>query len=618
MELSEEQQRRIEENRLAALARLHANSKGHKTNQEERLDVGKKTNFFAHQPKKNASKASSLKTRLQSVGMVAVVEGGEALMFKDLPGAYYRNRQWNLPLSSYKAFVSNNKVTEGIPENVVELLLNKREDKCEFDLQGTVPSDLLHSLFPFQVDGVQWGLAKNGRFILADDMGLGKSLQALAVASYYRHEWPLLILSPASMVATWTEQVKKWLQLNEDCIAVAYDGKAHLNGLVNLISYDLGVRLIDQIRTLNAGVIIADESHCLRNSSTKRFTVLSPILKRASRLVMLSGTPALSRPFELFTQLSMVAPSLFPRQKDYGLRYCSGRRDRFGWNFRGASNLKELGIILEETVMLRRTKAKVLSQLPRKIRQQVFVKIEEKELKELKLLLDTISNNEWLNVHNLLEEPQNRGELMTLWKRTGEAKLPAMWNYITDLLDTGDSMGEDDYEQGEEGGGQPQGRKVLLFAHHISLMDELEKRLSEAKIGFIRIDGRTPPSSRHSLCDQFQHNRKVRVAILSITAASVGLTLTAATLVVFCELFFNPGILVQAEDRAHRIGQTDSVTVHYLLARGTIDDRLWPLLLSKLNTLESVGLGENGFSGMIQIEHDQKQLKMDKYLVINN
>jgi SWI/SNF-related matrix-associated actin-dependent regulator 1 of chromatin subfamily A len=105
--------------------------------------------------------------------------------------------------------------------------------------------------------------------------------------------------------------------------------------------------------------------------------------------------------------------------------------------------------------------------------------------------------------------------------------------------------------------------------------------------------------------------------VLSITAASVGLTLTAATLVVFCELFFNPGILVQAEDRAHRIGQTDSVTVHYLLARGTIDDRLWPLLLSKLNTLETVGLGSNDFTGITQVEHDDKQLRIDRFLTPN-
>lgn len=89
--------------------------------------------------------------------------------------------------------------------------------------------------------------------------------------------------------------------------------------------------------------------------------------------------------------------------------------------------------------------------------------------------------------------------------------------------------------------------------------------------------------------------------------------MTAASIVVFAELFWNPGILMQAEDRAHRIGQTDSVTVHYLLSRGTTDDRIWPLILQKLNTLEEVGLGKNDFGGMAQIEHDVNQSKIEKY-----
>lgn len=89
--------------------------------------------------------------------------------------------------------------------------------------------------------------------------------------------------------------------------------------------------------------------------------------------------------------------------------------------------------------------------------------------------------------------------------------------------------------------------------------------------------------------------------------------MTAASIVVFSELFWNPGILVQAEDRAHRIGQTDSVTVHYLLSKGTTDDRMWPLILQKLNTLESVGLGKNDFGGIAQIEHDPSQSRIEKF-----
>jgi SWI/SNF-related matrix-associated actin-dependent regulator 1 of chromatin subfamily A len=150
---------------------------------------------------------------------------------------------------------------------------------------------------------------------------------------------------------------------------------------------------------------------------------------------------------------------------------------------------------------------------------------------------------------------QNRPEFTALWKRTAEVKLPAILEYIADLLDSG--------------------HKMLIFAHHQSIMDALQDHMVTLKTSYMRIDGHTPTNTRQQLCDSFQSNSLIRVALLSITAASTGLTLTAATTVLFAELFFNPGTMIQAEDRAHRIGQTDNVNVHYLLARGTTDDRIW-------------------------------------------
>merc|ERR1719384_803653 len=101
---------------------------------------------------------------------------------------------------------------------------------------------------------------------------------------------------------------------------------------------------------------------------------------------------------------------------------------------------------------------------------------------------------------------------------------------------------------------------------------------------------------RKTYCDAFQTDDNVRVALLSITAANTGLTLTAAHLVVFSELFWNPGELTQAEDRAHRIGQTDSVTIQYLVALNTADDKLWPMIQKKLEVLNEAGLSKDNFS----------------------
>lgn len=192
-----------------------------------------------------------------------------------------------------------------------------------------------------------------------------------------------------------------------------------------------------------------------------------------------------------------------------------------------------------------------------------------------------------------LEEFTKNAQYMALWKRTAEIKLPSILQYMDDLLEAD--------------------HKMLIFAHHQSILDAIEGHLLVRKTRFMRIDGKTPPSGRQDLCNMFQQEASMRVAILSITAASTGLTLTAATTVIFAELFWNPGVMVQAEDRAHRIGQVDSVNVHYLLAKGTTDDSIWPMILKKLSMLESVGLGKNDFNSIRKEEHDPSQQRITKF-----
>lgn len=223
----------------------------------------------------------------------------------------------------------------------------------------------------------------------------------------------------------------------------------------------------------------------------------------------------------------------------------------------------------------------------------MFLKVDKKELDTFKKLADlrTLSQD---TSDEALEEFQKKTEYMALWKRSAEIKMPAILEYIDDLLESG--------------------HKMLVFAHHQSILDTLEAHLLVSKTRAIRICGKTTPSSRQDLCTAFQTDSSLRVALLSITAASTGLTLTAATTVIFAELFWNPGVMLQAEDRAHRIGQCDAVNVHYLLAKGTTDDSIWPMILRKLNMLEAVGLGRNDFATMPKQEHDRSQTKLDTFI----
>lgn len=503
-----------------------------------------------------------------------------------------------------------------IPEIVLDIFLDNEILQDDYIDSSNSPSPmdsspidwsrietiLLESLFPFQKEGIEFAIKRNGRIILADDMGLGKSIQALGIASYYQSDWPLFIITPASMVASWHEQFLRWIpSISPSSICVAYDGKSLLTGLVNITSYDLAIRLIDIIKNRNFKTIICDESHALKNPESKRSTLLLPILKKSKRAILLSGTPALSRPVELYSQITAIKPKLFSKFSDFGKRYCNGHQGHFGWDWKGASNLRELQLVLEKTLMIRRIKGDVLGQLPRKIREQVFLRIAKADLKDLKKKSDALYSDssdlysdQSQHSGSIFDSMQNRAEFMDLWRRSSQVKLSAMIEYVQDLLEAN--------------------HKMLVFAHHQFVLDGFEESFIEKKVSFVRIDGSTLPAARQKICNDFQQNPSIRVALLSITAACTGLTLTSATTVVFAELFWNPGIMCQAEDRAHRIGQTDTVIVQYLLAKDTCDDRIWPLILRKLNTLEGVGLVKNDFCEMQQRTHDPTQMILDKFI----
>ncbi|CAG2184187.1 unnamed protein product, partial [Oppiella nova] len=128
------------------------------------------------------------------------------------------------------------------------------------------------------------------------------------------------------------------------------------------------------------------------------------------------------------------------------------------------------------------------------------------------------------------------------------------------------------------------------------MMDSIQEVLCQKRVNHIRIDGQTLPHDRQEACNEFQSVTDCRVALLSITACATGLNLTAASVVVFAELFWNPGVLSQAEDRVHRIGQTKDVKIYYLTAKNTIDDMIWPMISKKLEVLNKAGLSKDTFT----------------------
>ncbi|XP_054064196.1 SWI/SNF-related matrix-associated actin-dependent regulator of chromatin subfamily A-like protein 1 isoform X3 [Rissa tridactyla] len=454
-------------------------------------------------------------------------------VFKQMGSRNYdvNTRKWNFLLEDYPKLMEVlqrlvSVEVEPLPEAVIKTFAAQiQRSTSETDIPdadlSVVDSEIVTSLMPFQREGVNFAISRNGRLLLADDMGLGKTLQAICIAAYYRKEWPLLVVTPSSVRFTWAE----------------------------------------------------DESHFLKNIKTARCRAAMPLLKAARRVILLSGTPAMSRPAELYTQIAAVQPAFFPQFHSFGLRYCDAKKMPWGWDYSGSSNLTELKILLKESIMIRRLKSDVLSQLPAKQRKMIVVAPEGISAKTKAVLA-----NEAKKMAKGYDSKQHEREaLLLFYNRTAEAKIHSVVEYILELLERGSD-------------------KFLVFAHHKIMLDAIVAELEKKHVEYIRIDGSTPSAERQSLCQKFQFSEKQVVAVLSLTAANMGLTLSAADLVVFAELFWNPGVLIQAEDRAHRIGQTSSVNVHYLVAKGTADDYLWPMIQEKIEVLGEAGLSETNFS----------------------
>ncbi|ETN78649.1 hypothetical protein NECAME_10210 [Necator americanus] len=164
-------------------------------------------------------------------------------------------------------------------------------------------------------------------------MGLGKSVQALTLARYYKAEWPLLILCPSSVKSAWKLQINKFLPFIQNLYVIDKGTDmlpaVRTSNTVVIMSYDQMVLKKKELEAANYYVIIFDESHMLKDGKAKRTQVALSLSKRASRVILLSGTPALSRPAELFSQIRLVNDKLFPNFHQFAIRYCDGKQGRF-------------------------------------------------------------------------------------------------------------------------------------------------------------------------------------------------------------------------------------------------------------------------------------------------
>lgn len=424
-------------------------------------------------------------------------------------------------------------------------------------------------LHPFQLDGVKQIYQFRGRALLADEQGLGKTIQALYWVTKIPTRRPVVIVAPASMKYVWQLEASDHFDLRTEVLEGRSNGRHILSKKgIYVINYDILHSWLPILLELKPECVIIDEVHFCKSLRAKRTKAALALTRDIPSVIGLSGTPLVNRPIELWPALHMIRPDLFPSMRHYAWRWCAPRWTPWGWKYDGAKDLKVLNRLLKKSCMIRRLKKDVLTELPAKTRQVVPFRLSDRR---------EYDNAEqdflgWLrSVSPARALRAARSQALTrigyLLRLVAKLKLDQTRNWINDLLEA-DSR-----------------RKIVGFSRHTFVLDSLYKEFGPRSV---ILDGRVTGRHRETVHRAFQTNRKIQLLLGNTQAAGVGITLTAAWMVAFFDLPWTPGDLLQAEDRCHRIGQKHPVQIYYLIAIDTIEEKLMKILKRKASILDAV------------------------------
>ena len=490
---------------------------------------------------------------------------------------------WKIPLKNYRTIKAAlmspyNSFTcffETIPEFVLRALISFRPLPAPVSILSKLPSKLHEHLLPHQRESILYTVSRNFRTLIADEMGLGKTVQAVAIASLYGFpKKPILVMCPNNLVTSWTDTFSRWTNISPSRINLVTKAGDFPDNPLTIATYPAISRSENSFLTHEFAMVIADECHEFTKQTTRLYKQVQPIISKAKAVILLSGTPSLNRPSELFTQLSLLRPDVFNSFREYSTRYCHAGYEKNGqFEANGCTHPEELKILIETLVMIRRQKEDVLTGLPPKTREHIMLSYQPSDkMTELveKLRVQKIGLQNGLSSC----KASHRGFILEGFTLTAEEKLESVTHWFCSSKFRKVFFDEN--------------RKCLIFAHHMKMLNGIQDWFEFQGIKTILICGSTTMDQRKRLLHEFKTNDEYRVAVLGIESISSGVTLIEASVVVFAELMYVPAQHLQAEDRVHRIGQTHPIDIFYLHAPGSVDDRVWEILERKLKVLGSI------------------------------
>lgn len=417
----------------------------------------------------------------------------------------------------------------------------------------------LPELRPFQIAGAHW-MQERESSLLGDDMGLGKTAQVIETINSLPKDARILIICPAGLRLNWLRELAQFLRFERRAAISKRYIPPHLP--IVIVSLDTLSKFEVQIRRLDWDLIALDEAHLIRNSRTIRANQIlgneSTAPLRAGRKIAMTGTPMPNRPMEVWTILRFLGLEM--TRQEFGQRFCGGG------DFKGSSNPEELRALLGK-FMLRRTKRQVMKELPEKTRQ--IVRIAPAGAARACILAE----GRWQKQVGQVEKFKGGVKLTELTKlrqATALAKLsmPIVQDIIREAVECRN--------------------KLVIFAVHHDTVEAAAAIVRSAGAFAVKYHGGMTTDDRQKAVDYFQKTDKRTAFIATIGAGGVGITLTAASHVLFIEEDFTPGNTEQAEDRCHRYGQRNAVMVQHIVLDGSYDERQLAIQVEKQGVISAV------------------------------
>jgi SNF2 family DNA or RNA helicase len=428
------------------------------------------------------------------------------------------------------------------------------------------------TLYDFQQATLAYALITK-KCIIGDEAGVGKTFPAIALGKYVNTHGTLVIC-PANLKLNWKSEIRR--AYPNDSIFVCYGRSSTIIPKSNwiIINYDIISGWAEYLSKKLFNVIILDEIHNCKNPKAQRTIACKEISKKSEYCLGLTGTLFRNHMFESKTQLEIIT-----RKKDVVdfakfKKYISKFENEFF-----ELKPKQVNESIRATCYIRREKRDVLLQLPKKMRSMIHVDINNKKHYE------KLENEAKIFINKFRQQLSDKNSKMHVFailnklrQETGIGKIPAAVDWINDFL-----------EQTTE--------KLVVFAYHRAVQDALTKSFPNA----LSILGTTSQQSRHDAICRFQNSPNDRLIICSLSVASEGITLTAASTILSIELDYVPAKLFdQMEGRIDRLGQMKPVQVYYLIGEGTIDNRMIKLLQTKWNIVSAGNIGlESKYSANI-------------------